>query len=184
MVSRPVDISPASRCANIETMTRNARVTIAAVIGATLLPLGLLVLENSQRREKQSSPPVSSIATSRESERRQLENLRIEWIPELRIELVPELTPEELRAMEFEPDPNSKYEGLLANLRCHKIAARPDVETEEFPLGCGVAAIFPAWLNRRVRSIDLRRRLRAEPIRAEFDRFLERHLPDLVVEPS
>ncbi len=33
MVSWLVDISPASRCANIETMTRNARVTIAAVIG-------------------------------------------------------------------------------------------------------------------------------------------------------
>ena len=33
MVSWLVDISPASRCANIETMARNARITIAAVIG-------------------------------------------------------------------------------------------------------------------------------------------------------
>jgi hypothetical protein len=81
-------------------------------------------------------------------------------------------------------DIRSQYDGLLATLRCQRIAARPNIETEEFPLGFGVATVLPVWLNRRVRSIDLRQRVRAIATESEFDRFLERHSPELVVEHS
>lgn len=81
-------------------------------------------------------------------------------------------------------DIRSKYEGLLATLRCQHIAARPNIETEEFHLGYGVEAVLPAWLNRRVRSVDLRKRARPVATLSEFDKFLERHSPEFVVESS
>lgn len=79
-------------------------------------------------------------------------------------------------------DIEERYRRFLLQLRCQKIAARPDVETDEHPLGCGVAELFPAWLNRRVKDIDLRQRFRGQVPESEFDWFLERFSPDLVAE--
>lgn len=79
-------------------------------------------------------------------------------------------------------DVSTSYGERVAKLRCHMIAARPNVETDEFPLGFGMSEVFPVWLTRRNRCVDLKRRSYSENSETEFDRFLVRNSPKLALE--
>lgn len=77
-----------------------------------------------------------------------------------------------------------KFGNKVAVCRQQRIAARPARLTTEYTLGHGLEALLPDWIGRRVPQVDLSKRCAPAAPLSEFDKYLERHSPGFVMEPT